>query len=147
MKLRVLLLEDDYLQRRNICEALETESEAEVQTKSTESEFRKDFEQIAMNPPDVAVLDLMVRWANPTREWDNEPDQMSRSPEIAGLRCADLLRNDPRTQKVKVILYSVLGSEDIGAKFPEGVTSVVKETDFRDLLEAVANAVAEPPPK
>ena len=144
MKLRVLLLEDDYLQRGAISNALEAKLQAEVQAKSTESEFRRDFDQIAANPPQVAVLDVMVRWANPTRDAEPEPIEIPKTPEIAGLRCAQLLRDDPRTQRVKVILYSVLGPEDIGAKFPEGVTSVVKETDFRALLEAVSNAVATP---
>ncbi len=147
MKLRVLLLEDDYLQRGAISNALEAKLKAEVQAKSTESEFRRDFDQIAANPPQVAVLDVMVRWANPTRDVESEPIEIPKTPEIAGLRCAELLRDDPRTQRVKVILYSVLGPEDIGEQFPGGVTSVVKQTDFSGLLEAVAKAVAEPPPK
>jgi hypothetical protein len=51
MRLRVLLLEDDHLQRKDVQQALEKGLEAEVETKTTESEFHRDFEKIASNPP------------------------------------------------------------------------------------------------
>ena len=146
MKLRVLLLEDDHLQRGAITNALEAELKADVQAKSTESEFHRDFEQIATNPPQVAVLDVMVRWANPTRDAESEPIEIPKTPEIAGLRCAQLLRNDPRTQSVRVIVYSVLGEEDIkGTTIPEGVYSVVKMTDFKALIDIIGRSMGYHP--
>ena len=138
MKLRVLLLEDDHLQRKDVQQALEKGLGAAVETKTTESEFRRDFEEIASNPPDVAVLDVMVRWANPSRDMPAAPQEVTDNPEKAGIRCARELRDDARTKAVKVILYSVLGNEDMGDEpLPDDVIGVVKETDFANLLEKV----------
>ena len=134
-KFKLLLLEDDYLQRTDIRKTLEERFDVEVNAKSTESEFVRDFEQIATNPPHAAILDVMVRWTNPSRDAGPEPENAIH-PEIAGLRCAERLRNDPRTQRVNVILYSVLGPEDReDAPIPDGVVSVVKESDFENLFE------------
>jgi DNA-binding NarL/FixJ family response regulator len=99
MKLRILLLEDDHMQREDIRQALIQELGAQVETKTTESEFRQDFEAITANPPDVAVLDVMVRWAGPSRVMPVAPDEVTRNPEQAGLRCARLLRSFAATEK------------------------------------------------
>jgi DNA-binding NarL/FixJ family response regulator len=132
MKPKVLLLEDDYLQRRDIQAMLEEEFSASMRAKSSESEFRGSFEEICEEPPDIAILDVMVRWASPSREAIEIPE-FAKHPEVAGLRCAELLREDPRTAGVKVILYSVLSKEDFGdAAIPEGVSIMVKEQNFED---------------
>jgi CheY-like chemotaxis protein len=139
MKPKILLLEDDYIQRRNISDAVGQEFNTAVATKSTESEFRADFEQIALDPPEIAILDVMVRWTNPSRNQEALPEE-AKQPEVAGLRCADMLRQDPRTQDVKVILYSVIKHEEMGRPIPSGVTAVIKETGFDDLFEKIRNA-------
>jgi CheY-like chemotaxis protein len=138
MSLRVLLLEDDAQQRRDLEHLLEHEFHAKVESRATESEFRDAFEKIAANPPDLAVLDVMVRWTNPTRESISLPDE-AQKPETAGLRCAQMLRESERTKDVKVILYSVLPKEHLGERnIPAGVDAVVKETDFEDLLSKIS---------
>src|ERR1035441_4558333 len=81
MKLRILLLEDDHMQREDIRQALVKELGAQVEIKTTESEFRRNFEVIAANPPDVAVLDVMVRWATPSHDMPAAPDEVTRNPE------------------------------------------------------------------
>ncbi len=140
-KFKVLLLEDDYLQRTDIRDALEGRFGAEVVAKSTELEFQNDFEQIAENPPEVAILDVMVRWTNPTRDSQFDPE-IATHPEVAGLRCAEMLGTDPRTRQVKIILYSVLGQEERG-EFSSTVkaASLVKEMDLENLLQAVREAL------
>ena len=85
MKLRVLLVEDDHIQRDNARHAIERVIEAEVETISTEWEFQRDFEAIAANPPDIVVLDIMLRWTNPAAEMPLPPAEVTSSSE-AGLR-------------------------------------------------------------
>src|SRR5258707_9957438 len=98
MKLKVLLVEDDHIQPANVRQAIESAIEAEVETKSTEWEFQRDFEAIASNPPQIAVLDIMLRWANPARDMPPAPAEVTSNPEHAGLRCASRLLDDQRTR-------------------------------------------------
>jgi len=109
--LRVLLVEDDHVQRNYVRQALADGLKADVDTKTCEWEFQRDFDLLALNPPDVAVLDIMLRWASPSKDVAEPPKDST--PYHAGLRCAKRLKGDPRTQGVKVILYSVLPKEDI----------------------------------
>ena len=128
-QLQILLVEDDHLQTKDLRLALERELKAEVRALSTESAFRLELETIAANPPDFAILDRMLRWANPARDMPSPPDD-SRDPGEAGVRCGRILRSDPRTEKVRILLYSVLGDEgDTG-----GFDCVVKETEFQNLI-------------
>src|SRR5208283_1575579 len=117
--LRVLLVEDDHVQRNYVRQALEDGLRASVETKTCEWEFRRDFEVVASCPPDAAVLDVMLRWASPSSERAEPPEEST--PYHAGLRCARRLKEDPRTESVKVVLYSVLPKEDIpDIELPEG---------------------------
>src|ERR1035437_5648559 len=107
MKLRILLVEDDFLQRDSIRKALEQNFEgAVVDSRASESEFLRDFEAIASSPPDIAVIDVMLRWTNPSRDAPNPPTE-PWDPQRAGLRCAQRLHDDGRTSGAKIILYTV----------------------------------------
>lgn len=142
MKLRILLVEDDHLQSSGVRRALEASVGANVETKSTESEFQSDFDAIAANPPQVVVMDAMLRWANPSPSMPSAPEHVLRNPEGAGLRCARRLRQDPRTKGVKVILYSVLAEEDFGGTLPSDVIPLIKENDWQNLIDKVTEIVA-----
>ena len=137
MKLRVLLLEDDHMQREDIRQALVKALGAQVEAKTTEWEFQHDFDAIVANPPDVAVLDVMVRWASPSRNMPDAPDEVTKNPEKAGLRCARRLRQAPSTKAVKIILYSVLPKEEIGEDELPGTVYLVKEPDWQNLVDEV----------
>jgi CheY-like chemotaxis protein len=134
--LRVLLVEDDHVQRNYVRQALADGLKADVDTKTCEWEFQRDFDLLALNPPDVAVLDIMLRWASPSKDVAEPPKDST--PYHAGLRCAKRLKGDPRTQGVKVILYSVLPKEDIpDVALPEGAIFIVKEPDCQNLIDVM----------
>ena len=140
MKLKVLLIEDDYLQRKSVKKALERELDAEVITKSDEYEFVRDFEQIAEDPPHVAVIDNMLRWASPAREIPDPPNEATaKHPENGGVRCGQRLMQDARTSHVRRIAYSVLGKEDLdsGTVLPDSTLLIVKEHDIHNLIDEV----------
>ena len=128
-RLRILLVEDDHLQANDLEKTLEAEFGAEVQTFSTEHEFVRQFWTIAENPPDVAILDRMLRWASPSRDMLAPPED-ARDPEQAGVRCAERMAEDERTRPVPVILYSVLGDDGD----THGIDCVVKEGVFENLI-------------
>lgn len=142
MTTRILLLEDDFLQRSDVKGTLEREFDAEVLALSCEKEFRDRFESVAEQPPSVAVLDIMLRWANASREESAQPEDAT-DPAKAGIRCARMLRSDGRTKDVRVILYSVLGKNSLAELLPEGIPSLEKEHDYENLIEAVKDALIE----
>lgn len=142
MTTRILLLEDDYLQREAVKAALEQEFDAEVQALSCEKEFRDRFDSVAEQPPSVAVLDRMLRWQSASREEPAQPAD-AVDPDKAGIRCAAMFGSDARTKNVPVILYSVLGQDaPVGEPLPGGVLSLVKEYKFDNLVEAVRDAIS-----
>src|ERR1700683_2117417 len=112
MQRRILLVEDDHLQRNYVRQALEDELGAAVETLCCEKNFIDHFEDLAADPPGLAVLDIMLMWARPSKDEAGQPTD-NRTPEQAGLRCAAMLRNDPRTSAVKVLLYSVFPEQDV----------------------------------
>jgi CheY-like chemotaxis protein len=141
MKPGILLVEDDHIQRADALRAIESSIDVELTTKSTESEFELDFEAIAGNPPKVAVLDLMLRWARPAPEMPAASAEVMEHPEQAGLRCARRLLNDPRTRGTEVIVYSVFPREDF-RDTPAEVIWVVKDPGFQNVLEKIREALA-----
>ena len=146
MLLKILLLEDDHIQRDQLVKALEKEFETDILVKSRESEFRNDFEQIASAPPDIAILDVMVRWAKPSSQMPARPAEVPNDPQGAGLRCGDMLRSDPRTASVKIIYYSVLSKDDYVPGPPQGsAIYLVKEPNFQELIDAVKDSVTVSP--
>ena len=138
MKLRILLLEDDFLQRDSIRKALEQNFEgAVVDTEASESEFHRNFEAIASNPPDIAVLDVMLRWANPSPDAPSPPTE-AWEPQQAGLRCARLLKQDLRTSRVSVILYTAFNPLNFcDLELPTGAIWLTKELSLDQLIECV----------
>ena len=138
MRLRILLVEDDFLQRDSIRKALEQNFVgAAVDARASESEFLRDFEAIASNPPDIAVIDVMLRWANPSRDAP-EPPAEPWEPQRAGLRCAQRLHDDDRTSGAKIILYTVFDRVNMDdVQPPEGAIWLTKKLSFQELIETV----------
>ena len=144
MQLRILLVEDDHLQRSYVKQALEDNLRVAVDTLCCEKNFIENFETIAANPPDLAVLDIMLMWSRPSKDEKDLPGP-DITPEQAGLRCAARLRDDPRTSGVKVLLYSVLPEHDIVDRgIAPGAVMVVKEADCQNLFDAIQDLCRQP---
>ena len=100
----------------------------------------------AENPPHVAVLDNMLRWANPAADMPLPPAEVTSSSE-AGLRCANRLLSDHRTRDVKVLLYSLLAKDDLGERPPEAADCLIKELDFENLIEKIMQVLGHLTPQ
>src|SRR2546425_8168130 len=110
----ILVIEDDYLQadwiRQKLTEAMPN---ANIRLIATEAEFRSQFENIANQDPDVVVMDVMLRWADPSPDLTPPPQDVREEGFYrAGLRCERMLAEDNRTSRVPVILYTVLELAD-----------------------------------
>jgi CheY-like chemotaxis protein len=140
-KLQILVLEDDHLQAQDLKTELERlDLDVDVQIIDSEHGFMKALPQIQANPPDLAILDRMVRWAHPSPDMP-APPEADWDPEHAGLRCAELLQADKLTKSTKILLYSVLGEDgDIN-----GFECIVKDNDFDNLLSRVKALLSHQP--
>jgi CheY-like chemotaxis protein len=104
----ILIVEDDPDQADFIANALRQRfPHHEVELVETESAFHERLPEFAQNPPEVAVVDVILRWSDPDLIPRRPPDVVSGGFQKAGLRCEQLLRQNPLTARVPVILYTI----------------------------------------
>src|ERR1017187_10857833 len=108
--MRIVIAEDDKLQADLFVRALnQVFPEAAVTLFRTEKEFRDGLESIAMHPPDIVILDIMLRWTDPSLDHHAAPPDVKAGKfHHAGFRCLELLRRGDKTREVPVILYTVV---------------------------------------
>ena len=140
--MRIVLVEDDYLQSDWMCQKLQqTIPDAYLDRVSTESEFRLRFDEIADRGPDIVVLDVMLRWSDPGPRFVPPPDDVEKEGFYrAGLRCERMLAADERTARIPVILYTVLEHADLKEELsalPEHVQYLSKHSDLAPLQQKI----------
>jgi DNA-binding response OmpR family regulator len=137
------VVEDDHLQEQVLSEELmDAYPEARVESIDSESEFRRWFDQPGMGAPDVVVMDVMLRWSDPSPNPPVQPKEVAEEGYYrAGLRCAQLMSADGRTANVPVVLYTVLERSDLDRANSRldapNVEYVRKSTDVGPLLKRV----------
>ena len=149
--MHILIVEDDYQQAELIENALRQEPDfAPLTTErvSTESGFRAAFEGFAARPPDVVIMDVMLRWADPAPGLDPPPPEIKKEGfHRAGLRNERLLAADPRTRAVPVVLYTVLGGITAGGGGAHGASDsrrvhyLPKDSTLKPLVDTIRELV------
>ncbi|MEQ8208255.1 MAG: hypothetical protein RH917_00365 [Lacipirellulaceae bacterium] len=110
--MRILLLEDDPKQAEGITLSITDRFDAEVVRIATESEFRLAIRKEFALSADLAVLDVMVRWTDPSLNMPRRPEDVcAEGPPRAGLRCLALLREV--APEMPVIAYTILEEDDL----------------------------------
>ncbi len=140
--MRITLVDDDHLELARIADALRKRFGAEVQTLATESEFVASLDSIASANPDVIILDIMLRWANPSAKLELSeipPEVVSEGFYTAGIRCLQRLRQRDDTKQIPVILYTTLDQND----FTEYVVHT-KSDDLDPLFNEILDKVRLP---
>lgn len=142
----ILLVEDDYLQAQAIAKVLrEHFPELIEQHISTEQEFCRELSHIRGNPPDVIIIDVMLRWTNPSPNMPAMPQEVIQGGyHTAGLRCERRLRELPETGNTPVILLTVLAEVDLTAELKHIDSKVTvfleKDSDYGPLVDVIAQA-------
>jgi hypothetical protein len=143
----IVIVEDDHLQEAPLQDYLSgTITDAQIETISTELEFRTRLPVLRKRIPDLVVMDVMLRWTFPAPDAVAPPEDVASSGYYrAGLRCARLLADDPQLCGVPVILYTILERSDLerdGEALPKNSTYLGKNTELdvlsrkaRDLLK------------
>ncbi len=113
----ILIVEDDPEQFSLIEEELHRTLKAiTISGIHTESEFYSCFSSIIENPPDLILMDMMLRWTDPA-----PPDEMPPMPPAvkkegyyrAGIRCTEKLMEAINRMDIPILLFTVLGQEYI----------------------------------
>ena len=133
--MHILLVEDDAQQSQTICESLYAAfPEARIETLATELQFRQRVDTIASNRPDIVILDVMLRWTDPSPQLVPKPVELKNTTfHKAGFRCQELLQEHPETKDLPVILFTVIDETD--AKL--GAPSVIFVAKFRDQVSLI----------
>lgn len=144
--MRIVSLEDDEPFWDLLREALEEGLPgAELTWVRTESEFYSWMPKFAEAPPDIFVLDVMVKWADAAEIMPPAPRRVIKEGYYrAGLRCRARLRRTAATRGIPVILYTVLERGDIEKviqKLPADTAFVGKSGDFGELRTAIKRLV------
>jgi CheY-like chemotaxis protein len=143
--MKILLVEDDSLQAETLFRDLQLAfPSAVIEVIRTECAFGDAFESIASAPPDVVVMDVMLRWDDPGPNIRRPPDEVRRNGIYrAGLRCVRRLTEDQRTEAIPAILYTVLEYHDLASDIPS-VPSVVhlrKDSSVQPLIRLIRSIV------
>jgi CheY-like chemotaxis protein len=147
--MHILIVEDDKIQLELLIRGLnEVFSTPRITSFRTEKEFRGALETIAMNPPDVIILDIMLKWTEPSRDQEPAPpDVIAGKFYRAGFRCQELLQRGDKTRNVPVILYTVVGLDEYlseRATLPSNVRILQKEAKLDNLLSVIHELTGYP---
>jgi len=144
---QILIVEDDHQQVELIEKALNKEPQfanggANIKRLSTERQFVEGFNDIVSNPPHVILMDVMLRWDDPTPDFQLPTGYQGFYR--AGLRNTEILANDQRTRNIPVILYTLL-SEDNLKDIPErpNIFYLPKDSTLEPMVQLVRSVITE----
>jgi DNA-binding NarL/FixJ family response regulator len=138
----IWIVEDSALSAETLREAVSASfPTARIAVIGTESEFRQHLSRVSDHSVDIVVLDVMLRWARARPDAPPPPPEYGpRSRFRAGFRCAELLADNRWTVDVPVIVWTVLGREDIRpdlATMGNPIAFVLKSSSFEQLLRTM----------
>lgn len=144
--MNIILIEDDYLQANWLSEQLsEAFQEATVEIIKTEHHFLRRVESIVANPPDIFIIDVMLKWTNPAPEMPPQPPKVEEEGFYrAGFRCQEKLQKYAKTRDVPVIFYTILGEKDLEEeleKVSENVLHLQKQGNTDSLIRQIRDHV------
>ena len=137
-----VVVEDDHLQEEPLADHLGAVFDgARVLTLSTEEEFREKLPALRADVPDLVIMDVMLRWADPRPDMPEPPeDVLSGGYYRAGLRCAQLMLDDPALRAVPVVLFTILERSDLerdGGRLPTNASYMGKNVELDVLVRHV----------
>lgn len=140
--MHIVLVEDDWLQAEWIESRLrESFHNVEIKRISTEQEFNAQLAAFVVAPPDVFIIDGMLRWANPELDQPPPPAEVQENGYFrAGLRCQAKVLAHERTRHTPIILYTVLDDLDLEQALqdmPANVVYLRKDSDPEPLIRII----------
>ncbi|MSQ48187.1 MAG: response regulator [Deltaproteobacteria bacterium] len=138
--MKILLVEDDTLQAERIRELLEKRFR-HVDVIRDEREFCSRLDELVANPPDVAVIDVMLPWGRYDPQHALPPREVQEGGyQRAGIRCVKRLLQREETRNITIIIYSMLEREDLTRELeelPPQVCFLTKQAELHELVESI----------
>lgn len=132
--MKVLIIEDDSIQAARLESLIQSKFSAVTVDKiATELEFRKRLPEIADGSYKVALVDMMLRWTDPSPKMEPpEEDVIKEGFFVGGLRCRKALLE----KKIPSIVFTVLSRENLPREYvDEGIDFIQKGPSFQPILE------------
>jgi predicted nucleotide-binding protein len=147
--MRIVIVEDDFLQAEWVLSALDDQiGDIAVERITSEYGFRCRFEELTAACPELFIMDIMLPWSEPEGSDVPQPPDVKRGGAFhAGLRCARMLTQDPRTRGCYIVLHSVLERSEIEGEIKSlgpKVKFLQKGTDQAGLARLVRFVSAQP---
>lgn len=140
--IKILHIEDERNSAEHVKELLEHEFTIHGVTITricTESEFRKALDSIAKCPPTLVLMDIMLRWCDPSADFEEPPQDVKEGGyERAGFRCQKLLWE--KNQNIPVLFYTVLDKSGLQSELrqmPQNVICLSKGEDVHELTDII----------
>lgn len=132
-----LIIEDDKIQAEELARRLRATG-GEVTIISTELEFRNRLATFDRENCRLAIVDMMLRWTNPSRDMVMPPDEISKEGFfIAGLRCCRELWK----KRIPSVIFTALDPSRVPVERNEPFRIVNKSQGFEALLDVVKQPV------
>lgn len=105
--LKILIIEDDHVERRQLCERIKAAFGAvELIEFETESAFYTKIDGVLADGLDLAIVDALLPWQFPSPESSPAPVDVTEGGFWnAGARCVQRLRASPRGDVIPVIVH------------------------------------------
>jgi CheY-like chemotaxis protein len=143
--MKILIVEDNSIQLEWMNDELARRfPNAKIQECDTECGFRAAFEDIAADPPDVVLMDVMLNWTHPSENMVPRPPAVVEAGIWrAGIRCEKLLREDPRTKDIPVVLYTSLAESNLAAELKDmpQASYLPKDSNFEPLVREIQSTL------
>lgn len=116
--MKITIVEDDYPHRAWLEEIFTNRFSdpvaAEINVIRTEHEFRENLKHFLKEPPNLFLIDVMLRWTDPAPNIPEPPPEVEKESFYrAGIRCVRLLLDHEETSTIPVILYTILEESDL----------------------------------
>ncbi len=129
---RILVIEDDQNHADDLQRSLERLGWG-VDVISTEAEFRKRVQGFDARMYWLAIVDMMLRWTNPSRDMElRPPDVVEEGSYTAGLRCCRALA----AKGMRCIIFTALSPDSIPRRASDNFEIIHKgPSGYATLLE------------
>jgi len=130
--MKVLIVEDDAIQAGRLESLIHTKFSGVAVVKiDTELKFRKSLPSIKDGEYRVALIDMMLRWTDPSPDMEQPPEEILKEGFfVGGLRCRKLLLE----KRIPSIIFTVLNRE---TSLPRGedIEFVQKGPSYQPVLD------------
>lgn len=105
---KILIVEDEHTQLDSLSKEFKKAfSNINLEFIDTESDFITNFPNLIENPPNLIIMDVMLRWASEKSKIIEPPKDIKEEDfYTAGFRCLELIKNNARTAAIPVIIHS-----------------------------------------